>query len=450
MGKYFGTDGIRGVVPSELTPQLAVRAGYAVGSHLGRGSTVIVGRDVRRGGEYIVRGVISGLLVAGVKVFYAGFITTPGLQFLVYKNEWIDGGIMVTASHNPPEYNGIKVFNSKGIEISKEDEEAIEEIMDRETAPSTTSFSDKVIEYPDPINDYIDSLVNFFDVDSIREAGISVLVDAANSVAGMTTPSLLSKIGVRVITLNAHFDPNFPGREPEPTTLTLKETARATAALDVSFAVAHDADGDRAIFIDEIGEIWWGDKSATLMSAYLAKKHPELPKRVYTGVPTSMLVEEFLSERGIEVVWEPVGSRYLSLKLMYEGGIAGFEENGGFIYPVVHYVRDGAVAAALFAEMLAKERVPASKLFSQLPRYYSIKTKYPMSREEAYRAMERVKRAYEGYKMVLIDGVKVFGDEYWFLVRPSGTEPVIRVIVEARSRKQAENVLREVERLILG
>ena len=450
MGRYFGTDGIRGIVPTELTPSLAVRAGYSIGAHLGPGSTVLVGRDVRRGGEYISRAVVSGLLAAGVKVYYAGFITTPALQFLVFKNEWLDGGVMVTASHNPPEYNGIKVFNARGVEISREDEEAIEEIMDREATPETPLASDSAIGYPDPIGEYVESLAELFDRETIEKARLTVLVDAANSVAALTTPRLLSRIGVRVISLNAHLDPTFPGREPEPTPATLGGTARAVASLNASFGVAHDADGDRAVFIDEKGGIWWGDRSATLMSAYLAGKHPDLPRRVYTGVPSSMVVEEYLSRLGVEVVWEPVGSRYLSLKLMYEGGLAGFEENGGFIYPVAHYVRDGAVAAALFAEMLANEGVPASRLFSRLPRYYTIKTKYPMSRSEAVGAMEKVKEAYEGYKMVLIDGVKVFGEDYWFLVRPSGTEPVLRVLVEAKSREKAERILRDVEKIVLG
>ncbi len=448
LGRLFGTDGVRGIVNRELTVDLALRLGLAVGTWFGPGSRILVGRDVRAGGDAIMHAVVAGLEAAGCRVYIAGLAPTPAVQLAVRRHGF-DGGVVVTASHNPPEYNGIKVIAGDGVEVPREAEREIEEIFfsQRWRLASWRSLVHDARPWPDVLDEYVESIALMVDGEAIRKRGFRVVVDPANSVGGLATPRVLQRLGVKVYTVNGDLNPLFPGREPEPTPESLRETRRIVRELGADLGVGHDGDADRAILIDEAGEVWWGDRSGALLAAHVAEKHPELPRRVYTGVSSSILVEEYLSRFNVEVRWTPVGSVVISRMLMREGGVAGFEENGGYMHPIHQPVRDGAMTVALFLELMTYEKARASELFSRLPRYYAVKTKVPMPREKALLVVEEVKKRYSGHRMITIDGVKVIGDGWWFLVRPSGTEPVLRIMVEARSREEAERLAEELKRL---
>ena len=446
--RLFGTDGVRGVINKELTVDFVVKLAYAIGTYFGEGSRILVGRDIRLGGEIFLRAVEAGLVGAGCKVYEAGLITTPGLQYNVgYKG--FDGGVMVTASHNPPEYNGIKVIDADGIEIPRKAEEEIEEIFfeQRFRPANILLLASSVEKEPNVIDDYIKAIIGLVDKAEISKRRFKVLVDPANSVAALTTTRVVRELGGKVYTLNGHLDPLFPGRHPEPTVESLRETAIVARTLEVDFAVGHDADGDRAIVIDDKGRIHWGDRSATLLVEHLVYKHPEEPKKVYTAVSSSTLVEEYLRKHGVEVVWTCVGSPIIAREIVKGGGLAGFEENGGFMYPKLLPVRDGAMKTALIMEMLTYERIKLSEMFDRLPKYYPVKTKVPMRREIALKVVEKVKEIYAGRRMITIDGVKVIGNDYWFLVRPSGTEPLLRVMVEAKDREKAEELAQQLVKI---
>ncbi len=451
MGRLFGTDGVRGIVNEELTPEMALRLGKAIATYLGDGSRVLVGRDARAGGDMLVSAVIAGLLSGGVVVHYAGYAPTPAIQYAV-KTLGYDAGVVVTASHNPPQYNGIKVIGPLGIEIDRDTERKIEEIY-FESRFRRTPWKNLIhdVRRVENVNDiYVKAIVDSVDSSLIRSKKLKVVVDCANSVGSLTTPAVLRQLGVRAYTINCNIDPSFPGREPEPTPETLAETARIVKAVGADLGVGHDGDADRAIIIDDVGEVWWGDRSGTLLAAYVLDHHGRgAPRRVVTAVSSSMLVEEYLRGYGVEVVWTPVGAVNISYTLLKHGGVAGFEENGGYIHPPHQLVRDGAMKLALFLEMIARKGARASKLFENLPKYYAVKTKIPMARERAVKAVEEVKRMFEGYRMITIDGVKVVGDGWWVLVRPSGTEPVLRVMVEARTPEEARRLAdRIVEELV--
>lgn len=429
----------------ELTVELALKLGLSIGTWFGSGARILVGRDVRAGGDAILHAVVAGLEASGCKVYLAGYVPTPALQYAVRRHGF-DGGVMVTASHNPPQYNGIKVIAADGVEVPREAEREIEDIFfnERWRLEDWPRLTHDARPWPDVIDEYVDAVVSMVDSEAIRRRGFRVVVDAANSVGALATPKVLQKLGVKVYTVNSDLNPLFPGREPEPTPETLRETARLVTTLNADLGVGHDGDADRAIFIDERGVVWWGDRSGALLAAHVAERHPELPKRVFTGVSSSVLVEEYLRNYNVDVVWTPVGSVVISRMLMREGGVAGFEENGGYMHPLHQPVRDGAMTTALFLELMAHERASASQLFERLPRYYAVKTKVPMPREKALQVVEEVKKRYAGRRMVTIDGVKVFGDGWWFLVRPSGTEPVLRIMVEARDPETAKKLAEEL------
>jgi phosphomannomutase/phosphoglucomutase len=448
--RLFGTDGIRGVIGETMTADLALRLGKAIGAYFGKGSRVLLGRDVRAGGHMIAFSVASGLISEGVKVYYVDLVPTPAIQYNV-KYLGFDGAVMVTASHNPPEYNGIKVIGSDGIEIPREDERLIEELYFK-GVPSKIAWRSLTEEYAlriDILENYVNAIVSHVDVDKIKKMSFKVVVDCANSVGSLTTPWVLRRLGVKTISLNCHLDPLFPGREPEPTPQSLALASDVVKLTKADLGIGHDGDADRAILITDKGEVLWGDRSGTLLAEFVAEVRKDLPKKVYTAVSSSILVEQYLKPRGIEVIWTPVGSVGISRKIIEEGGaIAGFEENGGYMYPPHHPVRDGAMKLALTLYMLAERRVRLSELVSRLPKYYPIKEKIPTTPEFSECALKAVSEFFSEYRQITIDGVKVLGEDFWVLVRPSGTEPVLRIMLEASNKEKAEELKNKVLNVI--
>ena len=452
MGKLFGTDGIRLDITSGLSPNFFTSLSHSICDSFGRDSVFLIGKDVRLGGELIFHGIISGLLSGGCRAYNAGLVTTPSLQFSVKSDGLFDGGIMITASHNPPNYNGIKVIDSDGIEISRKKEEEIEEIffsLKDEFRSRQIIGNHEVEYYPGVIERYINGVVSQVDDEIIRKKEMKVLLDAANSVGSLAIPGIIRKLGGKVISLNSHLDYSFPGRDPEPTPESLKLTSLIVRESGADFGVAVDGDADRSIFLDETGKVYWGDRTALVLSPFLKEIHQELPSRIFTGISSSSFIEDILKEKGIDVVWMKVGSVDIARRLKQEGGLLGFEENGGIMYPPHQFVRDAGMATALMMELMARENRRASDLFSIYPKTWSIKTKYPLkSREEGFKIYERIKNQYSKYRIIDIDGVKVILEDAWFLVRMSGTEPVIRVMIESKKEGKEKDILKDIERIL--
>ncbi len=449
VGRLFGTDGVRGVVGQDLTPELALRLGRAIGAYFGKGARILLGRDVRSGGDMLVKAVSAGLQSEGVKVYYAGLLPTPALQYGV--KEYFDGGVMITASHNPPEYNGIKVIGADGVEVPREDEAVIEEYYFKgsHSPLEWRSFVNEEKSAPNIIDVYVDAVKSQVDEDTIRRAGLRAVVDCGNSVGSLVTPRVLRELGVKVHTLNCNLDPLFPGREPEPTPHNLTLASTLVKASNADFGVGHDGDADRAIIIDDNGVGYWGDRVGAVLTGFVYSKFKGLPPRTYTGVSSSTLVEEYLEPMGIRVIWTPVGSVVISRMIQRDGGaVSGFEENGGYMHTPHQVVRDGAMTAALIAYLIADTGMELSRHLSRLPSYYTIKTKVKASREQALCGVEAVKEHFSSLRQVTIDGVKVFGEGFWILVRPSGTEPVLRIMLEARTKGEAEKLLGEVKSVL--
>jgi len=453
MGKLFGTDGVRGVVNKELTPEIALRLGKAIGSYFGKGSRILVGRDVRAGGDMLMKALESGLLSTGVKVFEGGLAPTPALQYAV-KTLGYDGGVIITASHNPPEYNGIKVISDEGIEVSRDVEELIEEFYFSEKFLSRewSELFEEVKREDNVIPNYIRGILSHIDKEKVCSKNFRVLIDPANSVGALTTPIIARELCCKYYVINGNLDPYFPARLPEPTYETLQETAMISKTLGVELGVAHDGDADRAIFIDSLGRIQWGDRSGTLLSEYAwEKERGSKQKVVVTAVSSSGLVEEYLSPKSFKIIWTPVGSIGIAYKVKQENGAAGFEENGGFIYPQHQFVRDGGMTFALMLELLAMERISSAELFDRLPKYYPIKTKIPLSKvRDINKLYDKLIQTF-GNKgnVITIDGVKVIGKDFWFLVRKSGTEPIVRIMIEAKEVEFAQRLLSEIQKLAM-
>jgi phosphomannomutase/phosphoglucomutase len=446
--KLFGTDGVRWIV-DRGDPEFPLRLAMAIASNFPVGARALVGRDGRIGNNAIYHIVIGGLVAAGTKVYDADYIPTPALQYCV-KELGFDYGVIVTASHNPPEWVGVKVVLSDGIEAPPNIELEIESILFESRFRRISWVELKPIErFESAIDYYVKGVKKHIDSEKLKKKGLKVVVDCANSVSALTTPRVLKELGIKTLTINAEL--GMPYRSYEPTPDSLKELMQVVRAVGADFGVAHDGDGDRAVFIDETGNFIYGDISAIILTQYIAQKHPELPRRVVTAISTShLLAERYFIDRGIEVVWTRVGFLNIARKIAELGGaLSGFEDNGGFAYVIHQLVRDGTMTAALMAELIAENSKTLSQLANEIQKPHIVRTKVPiMSREEGKIIVEKVRKHYQGYKMFDIDGVKVLMPNAVFLVRPSGTEPLLRITVESWNQSQAEALLSELLKLV--
>jgi len=433
--KLFGTNGIRGVANKELTPEMAVKVGSAIGTFFKK-KNLLLGHDARTSSPMFARAVIAGLTATGCNVFFAGMAPTPALQYAV-KNHCMDGGVIITASHNPPHYNGIKVIWNDGIEISHEQEIKIENIYfeNRQVLAEWNELGAKH-ELSGVNDEYIKATKKHVDTAKIAKKHYHVVVDAANSVGALAAPQLLRELGCKVTSVNANIDGTFPGRPPEPRPENLKEIAVTVKAVGADLGVAFDGDADRAIFIDENGEIYWGDKTFALIEKYFLRENPHA--KIVTPVSSSTLIKDIADANKGEIVWTKVGSVTVSQTMKKLKAKLGGEENGGVFYGPHQSVRDGAMTTALILNIMAETGEKLSKLISEQPQYSLEKGKVECPEDKKEKVLEKLLEQVKGSNISTIDGVKIwFEDKSAILVRPSGTEPIYRLYAEAKNQEKA-------------
>jgi phosphomannomutase/phosphoglucomutase len=437
--KLFGTNGVRGRVNKELVPELVLGLAMATGTYF-KGADLAVGCDGRVSGPLLTDIVSSGLASVGCQVWSLGLITTPALQFLT-KDWGLKGSVMVTASHNPPEYNGIKIMGNSGVELPHEEELKIERIFFK-SKWKLTSWNN--LKQPFPVVEkfarYVDSVLEH--VGGLPQRRLKVLVDAANGVSVLATPLILQKLGSNVIIVNGKIDGTFPGRLPEPTPENLKETSRILPSVHADFGVAHDGDGDRAVFLDEHGSVCWGDLTFALIVKDFLEKNPG--QKIVTPISSSQMIEEIAERYGGEVVYTPVGSVYVSNLMLKINAKLGGEENGGIFYSPHVAARDGGITTAMIYKIVADARKPLSKLVADLPQYYIVKDKIPCPDSIKAEVTEKIRALPTKGRVLDIDGIKVWGPtRSWILIRPSGTEPLFRILAEAPTKRKAEKIVNE-------
>jgi phosphomannomutase/phosphoglucomutase len=439
--RLFGTNGIRGVVNKELTPDIAIKIGAAVGTFFKRGN-LILGYDARTSGPMLAKAVIAGLNATGCNVYVAGMAPTPALQYAV-KHHKTDGAVIITASHNPPEYNGIKVVWNDGIELSREQEIQIEDLFFNEKMSyGEWNRIGLIRDLPGVIDDYVEAVKKHVDLAEIEKNHYHVVVDAANSVASLAAPRMLREMGCRVTTINANIDGTFPGRIPEPRPENLKDLALTVKAVGADVGVAYDGDADRSIFVDDQGEIHWGDKTFALIEKHFLQENPNA--KIVTPVSSSTLVKDIADAYGRELVWTRVGSVTVSHTMKKLEAKLGGEENGGVFYGPHQLVRDGAMTTALILNIMAKTGKKLSKLLSELPKYFIEKSKVECPNELKQKALEKLTETVGGLNISTVDGIKIwFEDKSAILMRPSGTEPVYRLYAEAKNKKKAVALVQE-------
>ena len=433
--RLFGTFGVRRIANQELTPEFASKLAAAYGTLVKR--TVAVGGDPRTSTEMIKHSVIAGLLSSGCKVIDLGILPTPAVQFAV--RNYYDGGVMITASHNPPKYNGLKFVDQDGIGIPEEMELKIEDMFFNEN-PDRVSWNGigEVFKNSGIINEYIENVFNRVDSAIIKKANLKVIVDCGSGAACFTTPYLLRKLGCEVTTMNCQPDGFFPGRNPEPTAENLKELREVVKSTNADLGIAHDGDADRTICIDEKGDFIFGDKTFALVEKDMLIENGG--GTIVTTVATSAAIYDIAKEYGGEVIATRVGDLLVARELKDRNGLFGGEENGGLIFPDFVYGRDAALSTAKIVEILSKEGKPISELIEGLPKYCSAKLKVECPDDLKTEVMKKIVDATYDYEVDTKDGVKILTDEGWVIIRPSGTEPIFRCFAEAENEKEAKKM----------
>jgi phosphomannomutase/phosphoglucomutase len=439
--RLFGTNGIRGVVNEELTPQFALKIGEAIGTFFEQGK-ILLGYDGRVSNMMLANAVTSGLISTGCDVYDAGMAPTPCIQYAV-KNHHMDGGIMITASHNPPEYNGIKVMAKDGVEIPRQREIEIETIFfENKIRHANWDGVGCTQSMPNVLEEYKQAVKEHVNTGAIGRKGYQVVVDAANGVGGLATPYLLKELGCQVTTINANIDGTFPNRLPEPRPENLHDLATVVKAVKADFGVAFDGDADRAIFVDEKGEVQWGDRTFALVEKHFLQKHQG--KTVVTPVSSSRVIMDVAEKYGGKVVWTKVGSTIVSYTMKRLKAKLGGEENGGVFYGPHQPVRDGAMTTALILDIMAKTGRTLSQLLNGLPHYYLEKDTIECPNERKTAVLRELAKEVKHLNPETVDGVKLlFPDKSSILIRPSGTEPIYRFYAEAKTKEKAARLVKE-------
>ncbi|WP_406656259.1 phosphoglucosamine mutase [Methanolobus sp. ZRKC2] len=440
---FFGTNGVRGIANEYINPQLVIDVARSVGTYMGSKGTVAIGRDTRASGEMLKSAAIAGALSAGLTVIDVGIVPTPSIQY--YVKDHADAGIVITASHNPREYNGVKLIAEDGSEFSREGEKEVEKIYySREFAAAPWENTGDLRTDLNANEYYINGIMDSVDSKSIRKGKFKVVVDTGCGAGSVTLPFLLQKLGCEIITINSQVDGTFPWRNPEPTPDVLTELIDIVKRTGAVMGVAQDGDADRAVFIDELGNFIPEDVLLAMMAKYVLerKKGP-----VVTPVSSSSRMVDVTKDAGVDLAWTAVGSINVARKMMEIDAVFGGEGNGGLIFPEHQYCRDGAMACAKFLEIIASGQ-KLSELASSVPEYYNSKTKVRC--DDLVGTMERVKDVFVGSENEVntIDGVKVWYDDGWVLIRPSGTEPIIRIFAESKTQERAESLMQEGVKLV--
>lgn len=442
MTKLFGTNGVRGTVGSTMTPDVALRLGLAVGTWLNPGDRIAVGSDARSSGPHLKAAFCAGVNATGVHTVDIGVLPSPGIQLYVRDKRFAAGAI-VTASHNPPEYNGIKLVAPDGTETSQAEEAAVEGHYARQDfrRPDWTGIGTHTTD-GGAVDHYVEAVVRQVDAKAIRNARLKVVLDPGGGAGCVTAPRLLATLGVQMVGLSIELDGAFRDRPSEPSP---PNAARAMAAVKSSRAhlgVLQDGDADRAVFIDETGGYVWGDKSLALAALHELRRIGKPGAVVCTAVSSSSCVADAVRMAGGRLEWTVVGSPIVAREMLRLGAVFGGEDNGGLMFARHQVCRDGLMALAFMLELLAKTGRPFSQLVAEIPSYALVKDKLhvPDAAKQATLAAlrEAVGREAGVLSVDARDGVKAYTKEGWALVRPSGTEPIFRIQAEAKTEAEAQ------------
>lgn len=434
----IGITGVRGIVGETFTPELAVEFAESFGTYLDRGR-ILVCRDTRPSGPMIRSAVLAGLLAAGCEVFDLGICPTPSMQLAV-KSLKADGGIAITAGHNPWQWNALKFVRGDGLYLNPtQGEELLDIFHQGEFARASWDTIKQTVQSADAIEEHIKLLSENFAVDAIKSRKLTVAVDCCNGACSFLSPRWLSTLGCEVLAVNDNPSAPFP-HSPEPKPETMAQLCAVVKAGRAAIGFAHDADGERLGIVSDLGEPLSEEMTLAIAADIRLRRKSGT---VVTNVSTSSAIDIVASRYGASVVRVPVGQAYISEGLIEHNGVLGGEGSGGITIPEVHATHDSAAAIGLILEHLAQTGERISDLVAGLPRLTTLKHNVNVVPHRLYSVLQEFRETMEseGIEIDSTDGIKVTLREGWVHVRASNTESMIRIIVEATEQSAARELL---------
>src|SRR6266566_8011108 len=431
--------GVRGVIGESLTPALLTRFAQAFGTYVGSG-TIVIGRDPRTSGEMVKQAVIAGLLSSGCRVIDIGMCPVPTIQLLV-RHQRAHGGIAITASHNPAEWNALKFIGADGLFLNSGKAREMLDIYHQGEYSKVTGAEMREVEEISGATDlHIQKILDVLGPLPKSETPVRVVLDACNGAGSLVGPKLLERLGVEAIPINVTPNGLFP-RPAEPVAENLGELCTAVKEHGANIGFAQDMDADRLAIVSEQGIPIGEDYTLLLASLYVLGKQLG---PVVANLSSTSALQEVANRFSCPLFLTRIGEVNVTEEMQKQNAVIGGEGNGGVIYPRINFARDSLVGMALVLHLLAETGQTITELVNSLPQFAMIKEKLVCPSDKISAVLRMLRREYATFPMDLRDGVKVSLPNGWFLVRGSNTEPIIRVIAEAEREADARTIINRV------
>lgn len=432
----ISVSGIRGIYGNTLTAEKAVKFAANFGIFCGKGK-IVVGRDSRTTGLAMFQAVSSGLISVGCDVIDLGIVPTPTI-LLAVKELHASGGLSLTASHNPPEWNAMKLIGNNGMFLYPENSEALIKKINDDVVWSDWQNIGKIFHDGKAIDRHIEKILNipYLNIDKIREKRFKVVIDSVNGAGGLVSPRLLEELGCEVIELNS--EPTGIFNHPaEPLNRNLGDLESAVKQHKADIGFATDPDVDRLAIVSDKGKCIGEELTVALAAMFILEKKKG---DIVVNLSSSMISERIAEKYGVKVHRTKVGEVNISKKMLEIQSPIGGEGTGGVICPEVLYTRDALTGMAIVLGLLAEQQVSVSDIVETLPKYYMYKTKLETVSSKIDILMSHASNYFEGLEIDTQDGIKATGDNFWIHVRKSGTEPIIRIYVESDDQQKSEDI----------
>ncbi|HYE66029.1 MAG TPA: phosphoglucosamine mutase [Pyrinomonadaceae bacterium] len=431
--------GVRGVIGESLTPALLTRFAQAFGTYVGPG-TIVTGRDTRTSGEMVRQAVVAGLLSSGCRVVDLDICPVPTLQLLVRERR-ARGGIAITASHNPAEWNALKFINSAGLFLTGAQARQLLDIYHQGDYRKVAGAEMRSVESASgALHLHIKAILDALGPLPMGSRKLRVAVDCCNGAGSVVAPQLLTALGVEVIPINVTPDGLFPrGAEPVPENLWALCSAVREHEADLGFA--QDMDADRLAVVSEQGEPIGEEYTLVLAAQYVLNKERG---PIVANLSTTHALERVAQAAGCPLYRSKIGEANVTEEMLRHGAVIGGEGNGGVIYPRINFARDSLVGMALILHLLAESGRTVSEILADLPRYHMVKEKIACPSHQISKVLKMIRHQYAQLPLDLRDGIKVTVDDGWFIVRGSNTEPIVRLVAEALTEERARRILADV------
>ena len=427
------------MVGDSLTPTLLTRFAQAFGTYSGPGA-IVIGRDPRTSGEMVKQAVIAGILSSGNRVVDIGMCPVPTVQLLV-RHHRAHGGIAITASHNPPEWNALKFIGPDGLFLdSGQAREMLDIYHQGEYTKVTGDEIRNVEQFADPTHLHIKAILDV--LGTLPQSGkrLRVVLDSCNGAGSEVGPKLLEALGAEVISINVTPNGYFP-RPAEPLPENLGDLCNAVKAHHADIGFAQDMDADRLAIVSDEGIPIGEDYTLVLAALYVLSREPG---PVVANLSNTSALDDVAKSLGCQLFLTKIGEVNVTEEMQKQNAVIGGEGNGGVIYPRINFARDSLVGMALVLHLLAQKGHSVSDLLKTLPRYTIVKEKLSCPSDKLAAVLRTLKQEYASYRLDTRDGIKVMLPNGWFLVRGSNTEPVIRVVAEARTENEANEIVAAV------